>query len=105
MKRNYTSGILTGLLIAAVMLVGCATVFPWPYYGPSMPDSCYDQGTLLGKTGSDGWKDLPLSECKPDAKVKIKCITQKIDDFYSLKADDMKCHKDLQICQKGNPPQ
>lgn len=98
-------------------MVGCATAFPYRYYATSMPPSCYDLGQLLGKTGSGGWPDASLDQCKPDPDlppgspsgapqpVKLKCMTMLVDDFYSLKADDEKCHADLQICQQGPQPQ
>lgn len=111
--KGYSIGILMGI----VTVVGCAsTGFPWLYYNAQMPESCYDQGKLLGKTGSGGWPDLSLSECKPDpvpsgsptpgrpSPVLLKCMTMKADDFYSLRADDEKCHADLQICQQGPMP-
>lgn len=108
--RGFSLGLLMGLLT----VVGCASAgFPWRYYNTNMPDSCYDQGKLLGKEGKDGWQDLTLDQCKPDpdpspgaspgpAPVKLKCITVLVDDFYSIKADDLKCHQALQDCQ--NPP-
>lgn len=100
------SAAIGSLLTLAVIFGGCASVsFPWPYYASHMADSCYDQGTLYGKPGSDGWPDLPLIECKPDAVKKLKCITLLDSDFYALKSDDMKCHQDLQSCQGGAVPQ
>lgn len=97
---------------------GCATTFPWRYYGTKMPDrtitqadvgrsladTCYAEGTLLGKAGKDGWVDLPLSSCKPDQAKKIKCITQLDDEFYSEKSTLEKCQSDLDLCQKGPKP-
>lgn len=84
-----------------------------------MSDACYDSGKLLGKLGTDGWPDVSLDQCKPDpvpspnpdpkgspapAPVLFKCVTLIRADWDSLKADDLKCHQDLQICQKGPAP-
>lgn len=105
----YTLGVLT--------IIGCATAFPYRYYAAEMPDTCYDQGKLLGKSGKAGWPDLSLKECKPDPTpttspipgdpkpVRLRCMTLMIDDWYSLKADDEKCHSDLDACLKGPKPQ
>ena len=69
-----------------------------------MPEECYDKGQLLGKQGKEGWPDEPLAQCKPDETVKLKCMTVKVDDFYSIKADNIKCHQDLISCQQGPLP-
>lgn len=110
--RGYPIGLFAGLLT----VFGCATTFPWRYYGVQMPDSCYDQGRLLGKAGKNGWSDLTLDQCKPDPDpvtppkpgdpkpVKLKCMTILVDEFYSLKADDEKCHSALDSCQRGPKP-
>lgn len=104
----YALGILT--------IVGCATTFPWRYYATEMDDTCYDHGKLLGKPGKGGWPDLSLNQCKPDPTptatppagapkpIKLKCMTLLVDDWYSLKADDEKCHSDLVACQQGPKP-
>ena len=92
-----------GYIIGIISIVGCASVFPWRYYAPQMPDACYDQGKLLGKNTGDGWPDLALDQCKPDSQIKLKCMVVLVDDFYAMKSDDEKCHADLQACQK--PPQ
>jgi hypothetical protein len=95
---------VTGMALGVFTVFGCATSFPWRYYATKMPDQCYDTGTLLGKSGKEGWPDAAMLECKPDAQVKTKCITVLVDDFYSLKTDDQKCHNDLQLCQRGAKP-
>lgn len=111
MRGKFSRGYPIGVLLGVLTVIACASTFPWPYYATKMPDSCYDQGSLLGKQGS--WPDLPLADCKPDpqpspstssAPTMLKCITVKIDDFYSIKADDEKCHSDLKMCQAGKPP-
>lgn len=129
MSRAFIAGFLFGLLT----LLGCATtvMFPYKYYaahipdrtiteadvGKSLADLAYAEGILWGKAGSEGWSDLALNECKPDpipspdasptpgpSPKLMKCTTMLNDEFYALKADDEKCHVDLQICQKGNAP-
>lgn len=102
--RNFLQGFILGTVL---VVVGCAASFPFRYYSTSMPSSCYDQGTLLGKTGSSGWQDLPLDNCKPDPKpsgIALKCLTMLAPDYYSMKADYLKCQNDLIKCQGGNPP-
>lgn len=94
----------TGYLIGVFTIIGCASVFPYKYYTPSMPDTCYDQGSLLGKLGDKGWPDLPLDECKPDAVVKAKCIVVIEQDFFALQGAYEKCQSDLTSCQHGPPP-
>lgn len=64
-----------------------------------MDNECYDRGVLLGKEGQ--WQDIPLSECKPDDVKKLKCITLKSDEFYSVKAGYEQCQADLIRCQQG----
>lgn len=101
--RHYLNTLLRGyfhgLVLSCLMVVGCASTMPYKYYATSMPDSCYDSGKLLG-SGDKTWPDIDLKECKPGAQFKMKCVTMLIDDFYLLKADYLKCHKDLQTCQK-----
>lgn len=103
MKEKITV-LLIGFALGVTMMVGCSATFPYQYYATSMPEECYDKGNLLGKLGKDGWKDQPMTECKPGASKKLKCITMFDGDFYSLKADDLKCHSDLQSCQRGSKP-
>lgn len=110
-------GVIAGYVLGVVTVVGCAN-FPYHYFSTKMPADCYDKGTLLGKADLGGWPDESLSECKPDAEpapgtspspgpapILLKCMTMKAPEFYSLKADDEKCHSDLDICQAGKPPQ
>lgn len=115
--KNYFAGFLPGFIIGIFTMIGCASspIFPWNYYNVQMPDGCYDQGKLLGKLGSDGWPDLNLDACKPDpdptpggpspapSPIKLKCMTMLADDFFSLQADDEKCHSDLDACQHPAP--
>lgn len=127
--RTFRSGVLIGFLAAVVGLIGCATAFPYRYYaehfqsraivqadvGKDLADLVYQEGILWGKSGSGGWPDVPLNDCKPDpdptpgtpspvpSPIKLKCITMFDGDFYSLKADDEKCHSDLDACQHPKP--
>jgi hypothetical protein len=98
---------------AVVVLIGCASTFPYKYYATSMPGGCYDEGTLLGVSGSSGWPDVALDECKPDpapspgastTPVLLKCITMMAPDFYASKAAYLKCQNDLKVCQTGPSP-
>lgn len=127
--RAYGAGFWSGFFIGAFAVVGCASTFPWRYYGAhlhsrpiieqdvgkDLADLAYAEGVLYGKTGSNGWPDLPLNDCKPDpdpspgapspgpSPIKLRCITLMDSDFYSLKADDEKCHSDLDACQHPTP--
>lgn len=110
-ERTF-QGFTVGILLGLITVVGCASSFAYKYYATAMPNSCYEEGTLLGKSGNGGWSDLPLKECEPDPKPSpgapsgkaLKCITMLDTDFYELKADDQKCHADLNACQKGPQP-
>jgi hypothetical protein len=100
-KKGYIHGFLLGLCC----VIGCASIpFSWNYYNTQMSDACYDNGKLLGKVGAGGWPDLSLDQCKPDSIDKFKCVTLLRVDWDSLKADNMKCHQDLQDCEKGAAP-
>lgn len=103
-------------LLGVLSMASCASVWTFRSYnaeirdrtiteadvGKSLADLAYSEGMLLGKLGSDGWPDLPLSDCKPDATNKMKCATMMLPEFYRLKDDDEKCHERLQACE--NPP-
>lgn len=102
MKRAKT--FILGYGFGVLTLVACANV-TYKYYGISMPDECYDKGTLLGKVGNDGWKDLPLTECKPDQSIKGKCVMQTTADFFNKEKDLQECQKALDACQRGPQPQ
>lgn len=127
--RSYGAGFWSGFVIGVICVVGCASSFPWRYYGAHLHSRpiveadlgkdlaglAYAEGVLYGKLGKDGWPDRPLEDCKPDpdpvpggpspvaSPVKLKCVTLMVDDMYSLKADDQKCHSDLDACQKPQP--
>jgi hypothetical protein len=102
--RNERLGFFgIGTLAGICFMVACGAVgvFPYRYYSLALPDDCYDRGALLGKQGNGGWKDLPLSTCRPDKGNKLKCITVLDGDFYSAKGDYLKCEQDLSACQKN----
>lgn len=93
MNKGFNLGIILGFL-----LVGCAGfTFPYAYYGMNLMDSCYDHGDLLGKTAAD---DQPVSLCKPDEKVKGKCVVMLADPFYNMKGDYLDCKQKLSDCEK-----
>jgi hypothetical protein len=113
---TFMGGWGMGLLTA----FGCASspTFPWKFYTPSMPPTCYDEGQLLGKLGSDGWPDLSLDECKPDpmpspgaspnpgpSPVLDRCMIMNTQDFYAMQAAYLTCQNDLIACQQGPAPQ
>jgi len=52
---------------------------------------------LLSKNEED---DLPLSVCKPDAKVKGKCIVMLVDEWALLQMDYNRIKETLKECQK-----
>lgn len=66
-------------------LLGCGTAATWNYRVYGLNADSYE-GTLLAadKTGKD---DLPLSVCKPDAKIKGKCIVVLKDEYFKFKND------------------
>lgn len=96
--KNIILGIVIGFALAA-----CAG-FRYRYYAPSLPDSCYDQGKLIGKDGKDGWPDLAFSECKPRDGVHPKCVVQLDGEFFSMKRDLIECRQALIDCQRGPKP-
>ncbi len=92
-----------GFILGILLVIGCgnAGYFPYKYYNISLPPECYDKGQLLGKSGSHGWADLPLSNCRPDPNGnKMKCSLVFTPDFYSAKGEYLKCQQDLSNCQK-----
>ena len=107
-----------GCLVLVFSVASCATAFQWKYYNSSIPsriitqadvgrslsDIVYEEGIMLGKLNPNGWPDLPLSECKPDSAIKMKCVSMIENDFFDLKDDNEKCHSDLISCQKGPMP-
>src|SRR5215469_14150950 len=98
--RPFTKGLWSGFIFALVLAAGCAAT-TWRYYGEQLPgrtivqadvgeklsDLCYNEGRLLGKEGSDGWPDLPLTECKPDTALAGKCVVQMTETYRALKKD------------------
>ena len=126
--KTFRSGILVGFFTALILVLGCATQFPYRFYnaqiksraiteadvGKDLATLAYQEGVLLGKLGSDGWPDRPFADCQPDpipspgaspapSPNLMKCTTLATPEFYSLKADDEKCHSDLDVCQHQPP--
>jgi hypothetical protein len=89
-------------LLGVISMVGCASI-SYRYYTMSLPDDCYDKGTLWGKQGSGGWPDLPFLDCKPDSGNKGKCIAMMTSEFISQKKDLDECHVALDSCQHPPP--
>jgi hypothetical protein len=93
-----------GASLALLGLIGCASTLNYRYYGLSLTDICYGQGSLLGKLGSDGWPDLPFTECQPDAAVKGKCVVELAADHFAKDAALQQCQSDLKSCESGVIP-
>ena len=82
-------------LLIVFALLGCGgTDFPYKHYG--LQAKSYE-GMLLSKNEED---DLPLSVCKPDAKVKGKCIVMLVDEWALLQMDYNRIKETLKECQK-----
>lgn len=95
--------ILLGYSLGLLTLLSCAGV-NYKYYGLELSPQCFDQGTLLGKQGSSGWEDLPLSSCKPDEIKKGKCIVMTSDEFFAAKQETLQLRQALKDCQAGSAP-
>lgn len=92
-----------GLVVGLTILTACAAI-KYKYYGIQIPDGCYAQGFLLGKSPTDkDWPDLPLTQCQPDSVNKGKCVVQKSDDFFAKDKELLECRAALDSCQRGNP--
>lgn len=91
--KNYLFG-----FISCVVLFSCAaaTTIPWPYFGLELAE--YKNGKLLA---IDPKNDLDISFCAPAPGKKGKCVVMDGPDFYAFKTDDLKCHSDLNSCQKA----
>ncbi len=87
-----------------LVLGACGAGVVYRYYGADLPAECYAKGQLLGKQGKDGWPDLPLAVCQPDAVSKGKCAVQLRQDFFNKDRELNLCRQQLQDCQKGPPP-
>lgn len=90
-------------ILGLLSLGACATT-SYRYYGLTLENNCYQQGTLLGKQASNGWPDIPLETCKPDAASNGKCIIQLTDEFFRKDADLKNCVAALDTCQRGQKP-
>lgn len=90
-------GFWGGFFLASILWsCAAATTIPWPYYGLQLAE--YKNGKLLAVDPKD---DKDISFCLPSNGQKGKCITMDGPDFYAFKADDLKCHTDLDACQRG----
>ena len=90
-KKSFIAGFL-----CCSILMACADTFPFKYYEYDIKN-----GKLLGATAQD---DLPDSQCNATPASAYPCMIVLTDEFFKLKADDLKAHQDLQDCQSGNPP-
>jgi|SRR5271166_1194366 len=86
-------------VLGFALSLACATTQQYKYYGMNLSSDCYTSGSLLGKQGSDGWPDLPLSDCAPDAQVKGKCAIQLASDFFAKDKALADCQQQLSDCQ------
>jgi len=100
MNRSFTSGMICGVLVS---LFGCAAAVVYPYYGMNLPVNCYTEGNAIGKPGSGGWPNFPMSECAPDATNKGKCWLEKTEDHFAKDKDLTDCHIALDSCQHPQP--
>lgn len=96
MNKHFSLGIICGFF-----LLGCAGV-TYRYYGLQLPDQCYADGVLEGR-GDKDWPNLPLSQCKPDAADKGKCVVQLQEVFFQMKNDLKTCQTKLIACQQKLP--
>lgn len=83
-------------LASVLWSCAAATTIPWPYYGLQLAE--YRGGKLQAV---DPKNDKDISFCQPASGQKGKCIVLDGPDFYALKADYLKCHSDLDSCQRG----
>lgn len=89
--KSFIVGIICG-----VLLLSCASAaISYNYYG--LAADSYD-GKLLGVDES---KDLPLSICEPDAKVKGKCVVMLKAEFFKMKSDLDQTREKLISCERG----
>lgn len=94
---------ICGFLLATFCWLGCASVQTYRYYGMEITPECYDKGQMLGKMGKDGWPDMPLKECAPDAAGKHNCVLELRADHFNKQRDLNNCQSDLIACQKACP--
>jgi hypothetical protein len=96
--RLHRRSAFYGATISMISLISCASV-TYKYYGLTVPDTCYAEGSLLGKLGASGWQDLPFSECEPDASLKGKCVVELASDHFAKETALEQCQSDLKNCQ------
>ena len=96
--RIHAHSALYGGAVGILSLVGCASV-SYRYYGLSLSNDCYAQGSLLGKLGAGGWPDLAFTECQPDPSIKGKCVVELAADHFAKETALEQCESDLKNCQ------
>lgn len=83
------------LCLFAVLSCGATAKFPFRAYG-LLPNSF--EGKLISPTTPNG--DLDLNDCKPDDKVKGKCLVMLREEFFKLKSDYLDIKQKLLDLQK-----
>lgn len=94
-----------------VQICACASTMPsigYTYYGlGALPPDAYATGKLLGKSGEQGWPDLTLTACEPDAISQGKCIVLVEAQFYSMVKELLTLRQEYsdlqQKCTVSNP--
>lgn len=81
-----------------MLMLGCGTTATFLYTVYGLDAKNYE-GKLLGHdpTGKD---DLELSVCKPDPKVKGKCVVLLSTEYFKLKSDYLDIKQKLIDLQK-----
>ena len=92
LSRFEKHALIAGLLLLAI--IGCGATFPFKHYGLDAQN--YD-GTLLGP---DPKQDLPLSECKPDERVRGKCVVMLSSEFFRMKFNYLDISNRLIACER-----
>lgn len=90
-KRSFLFG-----FSCCALLMACGATFPFKYFEYDIKNH-----KLLGTTPQD---DISDSQCSPTPASAYPCMVFLTDEFFKLKADDLKAHQDLQDCQNGSPP-
>lgn len=99
--RRYRN-LALAYLLGVISMSACASV-SYRYYTLNLPVECYDKGQLFGKLGKDGWPDLPLKTCEPDAVNQGKCVAMLTPEYISMRKDLEECHVALDQCQRHPP--
>jgi hypothetical protein len=86
----------TLLLSIAIGLAGCATTFPYRYYGMEMPEAAYETGKLLGEKPKD---DIPFSVCRPTDEDKGPCVVFLRAELEKLQRERVELIERLKACE------